>query len=481
MSKLLIVDDEKNTREALKELLQDSWDVYLAANANDACLLLRKESVDVVLTDLRMSPMDGLQFLDKLHPLSPAPPCIVMTAYGDIETAVKAMKRGAFDFISKPLDLERLRVMLRQAANENKRLHAIGNGKSFTRDEGTKAVVSTPIVLQNNAKPLPSQWNFLCAPDSPLVALKQKSALVAKSNASVLLQGETGTGKEIFANWIHYHSPRASGPMVTVHCAALPENLLESELFGHERGAFTGAMNRHVGYFERAQHGTIFLDEIGEINLQTQVKLLRFIETLQIERVGGTEPMTLDVRLITATHRPLEAMIQEGSFREDLYYRLNVIKLQIPALRDRPMDIPILLDFYLQKACYDNGIAEKLSFSSEALDALQHYFWPGNIRELRHTCESAAILMPEDRNLIHLNDLDTKFVTQLPVSNIISPKLVPVSSPIYLEDHQEKLTQQKLQKALEKAKGNKTLAAKQLGISRRTLYRKMRMLHPSSS
>ncbi|MDR2419914.1 MAG: sigma-54 dependent transcriptional regulator [Puniceicoccales bacterium] len=510
MLKLLIVDEDKSIRETLKEAFQDSWDIYLSSDHKNIEFLVRRETIDVVLSNWSGLMLD-LVLLNRLRSLSYAPICIVVktdaimkplssVAPADflqrtktsVEMAVQAMKRGAFDFITS-MDFERLRRALREAAEERKKflesepIRAISqtlpkesakqrefNEIQTAHDDEKHAIVLSQNVPQTHAKSQkPYPGNLLCAADSPLISLQEKAIRVAKSNANVLLQGETGTGKEIFAHWIHYHSPRASGPMVTVHCAALPENLLESELFGHERGAFTGAMNRHVGYFERAHHGTIFLDEIGEINLQTQVKLLRFIETLQIERIGGTEPMTLDVRLITATHRPLEAMIREGSFREDLYYRLNVIKLQIPALRDRPMDIPILLDFYLQKACYDNGIAEKLSFSSEALDALQHYFWPGNIRELRHTCESAAILMPEDRHMINLSDLDPKFVTQLPSQNIILPKLAPTLSPIYLEDHQGELTQQKLQKVLKKVKGNKTLAARQLGISRRTLYRKL--------
>jgi transcriptional regulator with PAS, ATPase and Fis domain len=371
--------------------------------------------------------------------------------------------------------------MLRQAANKNKRRLETWNEKSLPKEEEKKTIVLSPIISQNNAQPFSSQWSFLCAPDSPLVALKQKAARVAKSNASILLQGETGTGKEIFANWIHCNSPRASGPMVTVHCAALPENLLESELFGHERGAFTGAMTRRVGYFERAHHGTLFLDEIGEINLLTQVKLLRFIETLQIERIGGTEPMTLDVRLIAATHRSLKTMVQEGSFREDLYYRLNVIELTIPALRDRPMDIPIFLDFFLQKACYENGIIRKLNFSMESLHILQHYFWPGNIRELRHMCESVAILMPENRSIIEPSDLDSKFLAPLPIPRTtMANSIAVVPTPIRLECR-EKLNCRELLKALEEAKGNKTLAAQYLGISRRTLYRKIKTLRQNDT
>jgi DNA-binding NtrC family response regulator len=512
MLKLLIVDGDEDTRKTLKEIFQNSWDIYLAPDIKDAEFLVRKEKIDVLLGNWSGLALDWV-LLSRLRSLPLAPICIVVKtdaitephstiaptdfvkwANTSVEMAVRAMQHGAFDFITS-MDFERLRVTLRQAAEQRKKLtehgatrvleriakestaHREFDGTPMVCDDEKQAIVLIPKISQNQAKaPNPYPGNFLCAPDSPLISLQEKARRVAKTNASVLLQGETGSGKEIFANWIHYNSRRASGPMVTVHCAALPENLLESELFGHERGAFTGAMNRHVGYFERANGGTIFLDEIGEINLQTQVKLLRFIETLQIERVGGTEPVTLDVRLITATHRPLETMMQEGGFREDLYYRLNVVKLQIPPLRERPMDIPLLLDFYLLKACHENSITQKLSFSPDALDALQRYFWPGNIRELRHVCESAAILMPEDRNVINLSDLDPKFITQLPSQNIILPELVPTLSPIYLEDHQEKLTQPKLQKALEEAKGNKTLAARQLGISRRTLYRKLQEL-----
>ncbi|MDR3143333.1 MAG: sigma-54 dependent transcriptional regulator [Puniceicoccales bacterium] len=472
MRKLLLVDGEKKTQELLKAAFQDSWDIYSATCLEEAEFWLHKESIDVVLSELCLRQAhDGLKLLELLHRLSPEPTCVLMSARGDVETVVKAMKRGAFDFLSKPLNLENLRIVLLQAV-EGKR-----SRKSSIPEEEKPVILLPENPLRHQTRsPASRQGNLLCAPDSPLVSLQQKATQVARTQASILLQGETGTGKEVFAHWIHYNSPRASGPMVTVHCAALSETLLESELFGHERGAFTGAMNRHVGYFERAHGGTIFLDEIGEINLQTQVKLLRFIETLQIERVGSTEPLSLDVRLITATHRSLEAMIREGSFREDLYYRLHVVKLSLPALRERPMDIPLLLDFYLQKACFENGIGRQLHFSSDAIDALQHYFWPGNIRELRHTCESAAILLPEHRYIIERGDLDPKFLGQLPDRSPHPPELVPLARSIYLEDHQERLNPQCLQKALEESRGNKTLAAQRLGISRRTLYRKIQAL-----
>jgi DNA-binding NtrC family response regulator len=472
MRKLLLVDGEKKTQEFLKAAFRDSWDIYSATCLEEAEFWLHQERIDVVLSEVGLrQAQDGLKLLEALHRLSPEPACVLMSAQGDIETAVRAMKKGAFDFLRKPLNLEHLRIVLLQAAEGKK------SRKSPIHEE------EKPVLLLPEDTPRPQaqapasrQGNLLCAPDSPLVSLQQKATQVARTQASVLLQGETGTGKEVFAHWIHYNSPRASGPMVTVHCAALSETLLESELFGHERGAFTGATNRHVGYFERAHGGTIFLDEIGEINLQTQVKLLRFIETLQIERVGSTEPLSLDVRLITATHRSLEAMIREGSFREDLYYRLHVVKLSLPALRERPMDIPLLLDFYLQRACFENGIGRPLRFSLDALAALQHYFWPGNIRELRHTCESAAILLPEDRHVIERSDLDPKFLGQLPDRSLHPPELVPSVRPIYLEDHRERLSPQRLQKALEETGGNKTLAAQRLGISRRTLYRKIQAL-----
>jgi DNA-binding NtrC family response regulator len=471
MRKLLLVDGDKKTQERLKAALQDSWDLYSATCLEEAEFWLHQERIDVVLTEVHLrQAQDGLKLLEALRRLSPEPACVLMSADGDVETAVKAMKRGAFDFLRKPLDFEHLRIVLRQAA-EGKRPRI-----SPHQEEKPLLLLPEDTPRPQAQAPASRRGNLLCAPDSPLVSLQQKATQVARTQASVLLQGETGTGKEVFAHWIHYNSPRASGPMVTVHCAALSETLLESELFGHERGAFTGAMNRHVGYFERAHGGTIFLDEIGEINLQTQVKLLRFIETLQIERVGSTEPLSLDVRLITATHRSLEAMIREGSFREDLYYRLHVVKLSLPALRERPMDIPLLLDFYLQKACFENGIERQLRFSPDALAALQHYFWPGNIRELRHTCESAAILLPEQRHVIEWSDLDPKFLGQLPDRSLHPPELVPSARPIYLEDHRERLSPQRLRKALEETGGNKTLAAQRLGISRRTLYRKIQAL-----
>ena len=368
---VLIVDDEKHTREGLQQALAEHYDVTIAASADEAFNLLEAQPFDVVLTDLRMPGKSGLKVIDKALGLPQRPVVLMMTAYGNIDTAVEAMKRGAVDFLTKPVNIERLEVLIQRALKtktlevEVKQLH-----ERLDEKFSIEGIIGTSQKLED---------------------VLGKMRLVAPSRATILIEGESGTGKELIAQAIHQVSPRARAPFIAVHCAALSENLLESEIFGHERGSFTGATERRVGRFESADGGTLFLDEIGEISPSTQVKLLRFLETKSIERVGGSKPIALDVRLVAATNRNLEQLAREGKFRDDLFFRLNVVRLVMPPLRERPEDIPLLLAHFI-KVFSDENAVPALTVEPGALRTLQTYAWPGNIRELRNFCENAVVM-----------------------------------------------------------------------------------------
>jgi two-component system response regulator AtoC len=451
---VLIVDDEKHTREGLQQALAENYDVTVAANADEAFNLFDSQPFDVVLTDLRMPGKSGLKVIDKALALPNRPAVLMMTAYGNIETAVEAMKRGAVDFLTKPVNIERLEVLIQRALKtktlevEVKQLHERLDEKfSF---EG---------IIGNSQK---------------LRDVIDRVKLVAPSRATILIDGESGTGKELIAQAIHQSSPRARAPFVAVHCAALSENLLESEIFGHERGAFTGAMERRIGRFEAADGGTLFLDEIGEISPAIQVKLLRFLETKAIERVGGSKPIDLDVRLVAATNRNLDQMVRDGKFREDLFFRLNVVRITMPPLRERQDDVPLLLNHYLKLFSEENGLPP-LTLEAGALRTLTSYPWPGNIRELRNFCENAVVLRRGGSFTEY--DLESKFRSvATPAANVgastTTASVVPSASnggSLSVEDNEKRL----LREALLKARGNRTKAAKLMGISRRTLHRKI--------
>jgi two-component system, NtrC family, response regulator AtoC len=469
---VLIVDDEKHTREGLRQALEDNYDVSIAASADEAFNLIESQEYDVILTDLRMPGKSGLKVIDKALTLPNKPAVLMMTAYGNIETAVEAMKRGAVDFLTKPVNIERLEVLIQRALKtktlevEVKQLHERLDEKfSF---EG---------IIGHSAK---------------LQEVIDRVKLVAPSKATVLVEGESGTGKELIAQAVHQASPRARGPFIAVHCAALSENLLESEIFGHERGAFTGAMERRVGRFEAADGGTLFLDEIGEISSSTQVKLLRFLETKTVERVGGTKPIPLDVRLVAATNRSLEQLVREGRFREDLFFRLNVVRIAMPPLRERTEDIPVLLTHYMKQFSEENKFP-LLTIEPGALRHLQAYPWPGNIRELRNFTENAVVLHRGGKLTEY--DLEPRFrgeVLALPPgsstpagatgsstgnappppaqTSAVSPGFSsPASASLLIQDNEKRL----LREALIKARGNRTRAAELMGISRRTLHRKL--------
>ncbi len=370
--RILIVDDEVNARTALIELLRDEgYAVDAAADAFKALGKLADFAPDLVVTDLKMPGMDGLQLLAKLHEGDPELPVIVMTAFGEVVTAVKAMRSGARDYLSKPVNVGELSVVVAREM-EQRRLRA-----------------ETGLLRQR----LSEKYSFsnIIGSAAPMQEVFKTVAQIAPSRASVLITGESGTGKELIAAAIHERSTRAKGPFVKLHCAALAESILESELFGHERGSFTGAQTRRDGRFFQAHNGTLFLDEIGEISPAVQVKLLRFLQEREFERVGGNETITVDVRVLAATNRNLQQMVADGKFREDLFYRLNVITLEMPALRARLSDVPLLASFFLRKYAGENG-KDVRGFSADALELLSSYAWPGNVRELENVIERAVVL-----------------------------------------------------------------------------------------
>ncbi|MBR2441244.1 MAG: sigma-54-dependent Fis family transcriptional regulator [Lentisphaeria bacterium] len=440
---ILIVDDERGTRETLGKFLRMSYEVTLAEDGMTAINLINRNEYDLVLSDIRMgSGPDGMNVLDATLQKDPPPPCILFTAYGSIENAVDAVKHGAFDFVAKPVNIDRLELVISRALEsgslkkENKELK-----KRLDDKFGTKGMIGTSTAMKR---------------------IRETIEQVAPSRANILITGESGTGKELVAQSLHQLSGR-TGEFVAVNCAALPENLMESELFGHERGAFTGAVERKKGRFERAEGGTIFLDEIGEIPLQIQVKLLRVLESRTYERVGGTELLKTDARVVAATNRDLKKMVEEGSFREDLYYRLNVVSLELPPLRERKDDIPLLVAHYLELFSKENG--RDMGISPEAMAALTAYRWPGNIRELRNCVERMVVLSRE--KIIGIDSVPYEIREQM-TPGITKSAVQPVTCDL---ERNEKLL---ITKALNECNGNRTRAAEKLGISRRTLLRKLK-------
>src|SRR5213595_3814508 len=369
---LLIVDGEKHTRDGLRRLLEDEYDVYVAEDIGGAISVLERETVDLLLTDLRLAGEDGMQLSERALKMPHPPICIMMTAYGSVDTAVEAMKRGAYDFVTKPLNLDKVEILIaralqsRRTEQENRILR-----QQIDERFGLENILGESLALRE-----------------VLDTIRQ----VAPSSANVLLEGESGTGKELAAHAIHNLSRRNQAKFVVVHCAALSPTLLESELFGHERGAFTGAHERRIGRFEQANGGTIFLDEVAEIDPSTQVKLLRVMsEQRAFERVGGNQTLRADVRVIAATNKNLETLVREGKFRDDLFFRLNVVRITMPPLRDRKEDIPLLIRGFLRHFCKENN-KPLVDLTSDAMDALLSYDWPGNVRELRTAIEHGVVM-----------------------------------------------------------------------------------------
>ena len=441
---LLIVDDEEHTREGLEMALEEKYEVFLASSAEEAFNALATENFEVILTDLRMSGESGMSVIDFAIKHMPNAICIMMTAYGEVNVAVEAMKRGAFDFLSKPVNLEKLEMLIVRGLNEKKL-------KKENKDLHQR---------------LDKKFSFdgILGKSDSLEKVLEQVKLIGPSKATVLICGETGTGKELVAQAVHQNSDRSRGPFIPVHCAALPSNLLESELFGHEKGAFTGANEQRIGRFESAKGGTLFLDEIGEIDASTQVKLLRFLETKSFERLGSSDAIQIDVRLVCATNRNLREMVKNGDFREDLFYRLNVVSVELPPLRERGDDISILLQHFLEQFSEENGFDAPI-LEDDALNVLQHYRWPGNVRELRNFCENLVVLKRGSK--IGKYDLDPRFTIGEDETDLTNSEAM--ANTLSVEENEKRL----LRNALLKAKGNKTKAAELMGISRRTLHRKL--------
>lgn len=463
---LLIVDDEKPARDALRIGFQDDYDVYAASNIEQASAILESEPVDLILTDLRLGGESGMDILSLAAKQTNIPACIVMTAYGSVDTAVAAMKRGAYDFVTKPLNFEEVDIILKRALHTRKL-------ETVNRD--------LEIRLNPN-RGLEKLLGHSEAMERVFRIIRQ----VAPSRATVLVEGESGTGKELVAQAIHALSPRAQKPFVAVNCAALSPQLLESELFGHEKGSFTGAIQRRIGRFEQAEGGTIFLDEIGEISPETQVKLLRVLSEKTIERVGSNTPINIDVRIIAATNKSLSRLVAEGAFREDLFFRLNVVGIQMPPLRDRKEDIVLLSHSFLKEFSEEAGRNAK-PITPRAMQLLASYDWPGNVRELRTAIEHGVVMSDSDQiDVEHLPaSLSTASAT-LPAPDTPAPEgRSPVSSDSCISDKENiglvapnelnlaLLECEAIKQALLQTKGNKTEAAELLGISRRTLQRKI--------
>jgi DNA-binding NtrC family response regulator len=448
-ARILIVEDEPIKRSVLEdELGTVGYSVVTAANPLEAAQELAKSTFEVVVTDLRMPGQDGLSFLREIKKQNPAQAAIVMTAYGSVETAVEAMKIGAFDYLQKPFSTEELVLKLdkllqyERLASENEAL----------RHQLALPRIESKIVGQSK----------------PIQEVLQRIHAVAGTEATVLIEGESGTGKELIARTLHEGSFRAPGPFVAIACEALPKDLVESELFGHEPGAFTGATKRRIGRFELAHGGTLFLDDADDIPLEIQVKLVRVLQERVCERIGGERPIPVNIRLIAATKRSLSAMVATGDFREDLFYRLNVVPLRVPPLRERTEDIPLLVDHFLEKLAIKNN-RKRVTFSPEALAKLQKLPWPGNVRELEHKVEMMVALAKGDR------------VEEAEVPDLAAPKesgalislkmsgVNRVDMGSVLEDLESRLVHW----AMEKAEGNLARAAEMLGIPRSTLQYKI--------
>ncbi len=444
---LLIVDDEKPTREGLRAALEDRYDVYIAEDAKTATDLLEHEHFDVMLTDFRLPGEDGLKLIARAKSLAKPPVCILMTAYGSEEIAVEAMIRGADDYIAKGrLQIDELEMRIARALKQqNLEVENVSLRQQLDAKFGMENIVGQSTVMKE------------------IFEVVQQ---VAPTRATVLVTGESGTGKELIAKALHQLSPRAKQPFVAVHCAALSATLLESELFGHERGSFTGAHERRIGRFELAQGGTLFLDEIGEIDQTIQVKLLRFLGERTFERVGSNKTLSADVRLVAATNKHLEEMVKTGKFREDLFFRLRVVEIELPPLRERIGDIPLLAYAFLKEFAQENGKPVN-DFTADALEAMMNFSWPGNVRELRTAIEHAVVLSRNDR--ITLRDLPPSIRS----SGVVSEVKLLQGKDLTVKDAEKQL----ITRALKETGGNRTRAAQKIGMSRRTFHRKLHEYH----
>lgn len=441
---ILIVDDEKHQRDTLSDYLtSQKHNVTTSSGVEEAVQILKSKIIDIVFTDFKMPGKNGIDLLREIKNINPDTQVVIMTAFGTIENAVTAMKEGAFDYITKPIDLDEIDLLIKRI---NERQNLISENIRLKEQLSDKYKLSG--VISSSVK---------------MEEVLSIASRVAESKAAVLIRGESGTGKEVLAKAIHFSSERKDKPFIAVNCAALNENLLESELFGHEKGAFTGADKQKRGRFELANEGTLLLDEIGDLPPATQVKLLRILQEEEFERVGGVQPIKVDVRIIAATNRNIEQLIEEGKFREDLYYRLNVVTINIPPLRERREDIPTLIDFFLNK--YISGTKKlKAEFSKEAFDILMRYDYPGNVRELENIVHHSLVLSREE--LISSEDIPISLRKKRSESRKPCDEL-DMETP--MTEQVENLEQRLVKEALKKSKGNQTAAAKILGIPERNL------------
>ena len=439
--RILVIDDEKNIREGLAEYLRtDGYDVIIAENGDEGWLLFNKGDVDLIVSDLKMPGLSGEELMRKVQVASPGFPVIILTGHGTIDIAVSAMRMGAYDFLSKPVDLDHLSLKVKRALEarelyfQHRRIE-----EELQRKKQFKSIIG-------NSRNIREIFNTINK--------------VAPTKASILITGESGVGKELVADAIHDLSSRKDKPLIKVHCAALSASLLESELFGHEKGAFTGAISQKKGRFELASGGTLFLDEIGEIDQNIQIKLLRVLQEKKFERVGGEKTIEVDVRIIAATNKDLKMEIEKGNFREDLYFRLNVVNIHVPPLRERKDDIPLLINSFLKEFAQENGKSVE-TIQEKARSCLYAYDWPGNIRELRNCIESSVVMCQS--NSISVDDLPPAF------RSTSEEGFINLVLGARMEDYEKTI----IQETLSYCKGNKSKAADMLGIGRKTLLRKL--------
>ena len=441
IEKILVVDDEPLIRDLLRDILrEEGYEVSVAKEGLSALKKVKREETDLVITDVKMPGLDGIKLLKEIKKVSPSTPVIVITAYGTIENAVEAMKKGAYDYITKPITPDQIKLVLQK----------ISRHKNLLRENRyLRAEVNQKYNFEELVGESPGMREVYSMIDK-----------VAKTKATVLIQGESGTGKELVARAIHFRSPRRERPFIKLNCAALPEDLLESELFGHEKGAFTGAVSRREGRFELADKGTLLLDEISETSSSFQTKLLRVLQEGEFERVGGTRTLKVDVRIIATTNRNLKKLVEEGKFRDDLYYRLNVLPIYLPPLRERREDIPLLTLHFLKKYSRRNGLKLK-SISKECLQMLKEYYWPGNVRELENVIERMVVM----------NEKEALLPQDFAFLNLSSQNLnLSFSENLTLEEMEKKL----IIETLRRTGGNRTKTAKILNISVRTIRNKLK-------
>jgi len=440
MSNILVVDDERDIRESLRGILEEEGYHVLLAESGEACLeQLKHKNCELVLLDIWLKGMDGLDTLERIRQMENCPEVIMISGHGTIETAVKATKLGAFDFLEKPLSLDKTLILIKNALDA----HRLRRENS----EFKKQVQARSVIVGESI---------------PMKALRQQIAVMAPTNGRVLIYGESGTGKELVALAIHASSPRKDNLFVEVNCAAIPEDWIESELFGHRKGALPGAAGDKEGKFEKADSGTLFLDEVGDMSLKTQSKVLRALDEQRFTRVGDDEPTTVDVRVIAATNKDLAKEIAEGRFREDLFYRLNVVEIRIPSLASRREDIPLLADHFLRRFAAKNAKSIQ-GFSAQALQVIENYAWPGNVRELEHAIERAVVLTRAE--VIEAADLP-ETVRKGPIGSA-QQLVIPIGTPM------DEIERRVIHETLRHTKGDKNLAAQLLGIAARTIYRKL--------